>query len=84
MRRVDRLWIQAIDQGIDDKVVQLLAKLQVLKTNAWRSYMQESHTRLIEYRAEKARRKSNRSSPNSYHNHHQPPRSIKPTKQRRF
>lgn len=85
MRKIDRLWIKAVEQGVDDKLVNMLAKLNVLNREAWRNYMQLSHEALMNYRNERAAKK-NRSEAISTRNSHYDrfTKSIKPTKQRRW
>lgn len=85
MKKIERLWIKALEQGIDDKLVNLLAQLSILNREAWRYYMQSSHEVLMNYRNERAAKK-NRSEAISTRNSHYDrfPKSIKPTKQRRW
>ena len=81
MRRVDRLWIRAIELGIDDNLVNLLAKLRVIKNKEWVHFKEVSHVKLIEYRNAKNAKRSRHEA----RDHSIPmraPRSIKPTKNR--
>jgi len=85
MRKIERLWIKALETGIDDKLVKFLTALKVVKNEAWLSYMHGSHEALIKHRNERAAKK-NRSQAISTRNSHydRSPKSIKPTKQRRW
>ena len=85
MRKIERLWIKAIEQGIDDKLINLLAQLSILNREVWRHYMQSSHEILMNYRNERAAKK-NRSEVTMKRNSHysQSIKAIKPTKQRRW
>ena len=81
MKRVQRLWFRALELGIDDKLVNLLSKLRVVKNEAWLDFKTQSHLSLIEYRKAKDAKKSKQSA-RDYSTPHRPPRSIKPTKAR--
>jgi hypothetical protein len=83
MRRVERLWNRALEMGVDDQLLKFLTKLRVIKNEPWVEYMSESHSRLIQVRADKQKRKQ-RASTQHYNQPVHAPRSIKPTKQRRF
>lgn len=59
MRRVERLWIQAMEEGIDDRLVKVLVRLKILKRETWRQYMEASHTKLLKHREDKWKRQAN-------------------------
>lgn len=81
MRKVDRLWIKAMELGIDDSLVNLLAKLCVIDNKDWVHFKEVSHIKLIEYRnAKNAKKSRHEARDNSIPM--RVPRSIKPTKNR--
>lgn len=83
MKKYDRLWFKALEEGIDERLISLLCKLKVVKADAWRHFKETSHIKLIEYRRVKeAKRSRATSSANNFSNPHRPPQSIKPTKAR--
>lgn len=81
MRRVERLWFRAMEEGVDDRLLKFLSKLRIITKETWTSYMSASHSALIQHRNEKAMRRS-RAESRSFSVPLRGPKQIKPTKAR--
>lgn len=84
MRKVDRLWMQAIELGIDDKLVRFLTKLRAVSRQTWGEFQHDSHEVLYKFqreRDEKRWRKQSRAEKTTYG---RPPMNLKPTRARKF
>lgn len=84
MKRVKRNWFKALEEGIDDKLINFLVKLKVIKSNVWREYQQNSHNELIKFREEQWRKQARASAHDVKQTYGRAPMSIKPTKARNF
>lgn len=70
-----------MELGIDHKLLNILSKLKVIKSNTFVQYCNESHSALSRYRYEKQLKK-NRSEAKSFSVPLRGPKQIKPTKAR--
>ena len=83
MKRVKRLWMKAMDQGIDDRFVRFLVQLRVVNKEQFVEYRKETHPVLMRYQQEQWEKRARSESRVSSHTFERAPRNIKPTKARK-
>lgn len=81
MRRVDRLWIQAIQEGHDMKLMRLLRKLKAISSVALADFATSAEHTVWKYQDEQYRKRSKQTNREKT-TYGRPPMSIKPNKAR--
>lgn len=74
--------MKAVQAGVDDNLVDLLAKLKAVSRETWKTYKQESHEALFAYERERDMKRMRSSSRAEKKTYGRAPKTINATRAR--
>lgn len=82
MNKIKRLWIEAANEGIDNRLINVLGRLKVFPTRKWNEYVDDCTARIFKARREEMDRMARHIDIKDRPQYSRAPKSIKPTRSR--